>query len=118
MLQVTFKYNDLPEAKALTDIVEAKLSSLNKFIQEKSSATCEVEFTKTAAHQSGTIFRVEANLSIDGAFSRAEATEDSFEKAVDEVRSELDKELRRAKGRQASIFKRAGRKLKETILRG
>lgn len=117
MLQIIYKYNDQEEAKTLTPIVEAKLSSLNKFIEDEAVALCEIEFEKVAPQQSGNIYRIEVNVTIDGKLHRAEATEASFEKALDEVRSELDKEMRRAKGKQASILKRAGRKLKDTLLR-
>lgn len=118
MLNITYKYNDLEEAKALTPIVDAKLQPvLQKFIDDGSAVLCEVEFEKVSNHQSGQIHRVEANVTIDGTLNRAEAVEDSFEKAIDEVRNEVDKKLRRAKGKQQSMFKRAGRRLKETILR-
>lgn len=115
MLQITYKYNDHEEAKALTSVVEAKLSSLHKFIDDGAVALCEIEFEKVSPQQSGNVYRMEANVTINGKMHRAEATEGSFEKALDEVRSELDKELRRAKGKQASILKRAGRKLKNAI---
>lgn len=118
MLQIIYKYNDQDEAKALTPIVEAKLSSLHKFIDGNIPALCEVEFEKIAPQQNGNVYRMEANITINGKLYRAEATEASFEKALDEVRSELDKELRRSKGKRTSILRRAGRKLKETILRG
>tara|TARA_B100001765_G_C19222101_1_gene214353 strand:+ start:52 stop:414 length:363 start_codon:yes stop_codon:yes gene_type:complete len=118
MLQINYKYNDLEEAKALTPVMDGKLQPvLQKYVDDGASVLCEVEFERVANHQSGNIYRAEINTTIDGTLHRAEAVEVSFEKAIDEVRNELDKELRRAKGKQQSILKRAGRKLKETILR-
>lgn len=119
MLNVTYKYNDLEEAKALAPVMDAKMQHvLQKYIDEGSVVLCEVEFEKVSDHQSGKIFRVEANVSVDGALMRAEAVEDSFEKAIDEVRDEVDKKLRRTKGKQQSMLRRAGRKLKESLYRG
>ena len=97
---INYKFNDLNEAQALTDIVEQKLASVEKYLRKGGSGTCDVEFSKVSAQQNGQIHRVEINLLVDGTLYRAEATEESFEKAIDEVRSELDKELRRAKEKQ------------------
>jgi len=52
----------------------------------------------------------------DGTLFRAEATEESFEKAIDEVRAEIDKSLRRAKEKHATLDKQAGREIKEQML--
>lgn len=117
MVNITYKYNDLEEAKSLTSLVESKLQMLSKFVSDDASVLCEVEFEKTAPQQSGAVFRFEVNTTIDGKLYRAEATEVSFEKAIDEVRSELDKELRRAKDKNNSLLRRASRNLKERLLR-
>lgn len=119
MLNVTYKYNDIEEAKALAPVADVKMHQvLQKFVDEGLSVLCEVEFEKIANHQNGKIFRVEANVTIGGTLYRADASEESFEKAIDEVRDELDKELRRSKGKQQSLLKRAGRKLKEKLTWG
>ena len=85
------------------------------FIYAVSSSICDVEFEKMTVQQNGNVFRMEANLEVDGKLYRAEATMDSFEKAIDEVRSELDKELRRANSKKETLFKRGGRKIKEML---
>jgi ribosomal subunit interface protein len=117
MVNITYKYNDLEEAKSLKLVMDQKLAMLEKFVSDGVPALCEVEFAKAADHQSGRVFRVETNLTINGKMYRAEATEESFERAIDEVRSELDKELSRAKDKESSLLKRAGRRVKETLLR-
>lgn len=115
---ITYKFNGLIEAKALTAVVDLKFASLEKFTKDNAIATSEVEFEKVASNQQGRIYRVEANVIIDGALYRAEATEESFEKAVDEVRNELDKEMSRAKDRQVSLEKHSGREFKEQMQNG
>lgn len=116
MLNITYKYNNLEEAKALTAVMDQKMTVLQKFVDEGSNVLCEVEFQKTAQQNSGQVFRVETNVTIDGKLYRADATEESFEKAIDEVKSELDKELRRSKDKEISMVRRAGRALKEKFL--
>ena len=113
---INYKFNNNEEAQALTAIVEQKLEALHKYLHGDESITCDVEFEKVAPKQNGEIYRFETNLLINGVLYRAEATEDSFEKALDEVRDELDKELRRAKSKQQTVDKKAGREAKEQLL--
>jgi ribosome-associated translation inhibitor RaiA len=47
---------------------------------------------------------------------RAEATENTFDGAIDKVRDELDAELSRAKDKQVTLDKDAGRELKAQLL--
>jgi ribosomal subunit interface protein len=117
MLNITYKYNDLEEAKYLKLIMDQKLAVLEKFVNDGIPALCEVEFQKVTGHQSGRVFRVEANVTVNGKMYRAVSTEESFERAIDEVKSELYAELRGAKDKEFSLLKRAGRKLKESIIR-
>jgi ribosomal subunit interface protein len=113
---INYKFNDLEEAKALTDVVDQKCASLEKYFSDSESVSCDVTFSKVATQQNGQIHRIEANLSVDGTLYRAEATEESFEKAIDEVRAELDKEIRRSKDKQVTLDKQAGREAKEQML--
>ena len=113
---INYKYNSLDEAQALADLVDQKMAVFDKYIGGAKSVTCDVEFSKVAPQQKGQIFHMEVNLMIEGSLYRAEATEESFEKAIDEVRDELDKELRRAKEKQATLDKQAGREVKEKMM--
>ncbi len=115
---INYKYNGIEEAKSLTTAVDQKIGSLHKFIKEGSVVTCEVEFEKVSEQHHGKIYRVEVNLSRNGELYRAEATEHSFEEAIDKVRDELDGELSRAKDKQGTLRKRAGRALKALLSRG
>ena len=113
---VNYKYNNLVGTKELTELLEQKLESLQKFIREESAVVCDVEFEKVGAHQHVKLNRIEINLKIDGTLHRAEATEESFEEAIDTVRDELNAELSRAKDKQVTLGKAAGRSAKEQLL--
>ena len=114
---INYKYNGIEEAKSLSETVDQKLGSLHKFIAKEAAAVCEVEFEKLSAHQTGRIYRVESNLTLNGTLYRAEATENSFEEAIDKVRDELDQELSRAKDKHGTLRKKAGRALKSLLSR-
>jgi len=113
---INYKFNNLPEAQELATLFEQKSPSFTKHLHDGLSVTCDVEFEKVAPHQNGAVHRVEVTLLVDGTLYRAEATEDSFEKAIDEVRQELSSELRRAKDKQATLEKQGARQLKEKML--
>ena len=113
---INYKYNDLKEAMALSDMMDQKMQSLTKFLTEEQSITCDIEFEKVAPQNAGQVYRVEVNLMVEGTLYRADAVENNFETAIDEVRNELDKELRRAKDKQVTLDKSAGRAAKEQML--
>ena len=117
-MNINFNYNSHVEAQALTEPTEQKLMTLNKFIGADQSVICDAEFDKIAANNKGQVFRFAVTLEVDGAMYRAEAVEESFEAAVDEVRDELDKKLRRNKSKKDTLGKKAGRALKRLISRG
>lgn len=112
---IIYKYNNLAETKVLTQLVEQKLQTLKRFIAPDAIVRCEVEFEKVGVHQHGRIHRLEANLSVNGALYRAEATEESFEKAIDSVRAELDRELKTAKDKGDTLSRKAGRMFKNLL---
>jgi ribosomal subunit interface protein len=116
-MNINFNYNNHPEAQSLTAVTEQKMQTLKKFIADDQSVVCDAEFDKVAANQKGAIFHFGVNLQVDGELHRADATEESFEKAVDEVRAELDKKLRRLKSKKDSLGKKAGRAFKRLISR-
>jgi ribosomal subunit interface protein len=115
--QINFKLNGIEHADELSTLVARKFESLGKFIKVGVPALCEVEFEKVAEHKKGKLYRVEANLTINGTLYRAEATEETFERSIDEARDELDKEIRRSKDKRDSLIKRAGRNIKEKFFR-
>jgi ribosomal subunit interface protein len=116
--QITFKHTQTPVVYHLQDLITQKFQSLERYVGGKTDARCEVEFAKVAPHKNGAIYRTEVNLFIDGTLYRVEATEESFEKAIDSVRSELDTELGRARTKRVSLFRQGARKMKDMMRTG
>lgn len=111
---INFKTTNTEVAPDLKELAQQKLSSLEKFTGDV-PMICDVEFEKVTDQNSGNIYRVEVNLTVDGKLYRAESTRDSFEKGIDGVRDELDKEIRRASSKQETLLKRGGRKIKDML---
>lgn len=112
---INFKGTNTELDERLADLVSSKFTTLEKFLGDESDVKCDVEFEKVANQQSGKVFRLETNLWLKGKLFRAESTEDSFEMAIDEVRNELDKELRRDNDKHSSLIRKGGRKIKEML---
>lgn len=115
---IQFKATNTVLEGAWQDLVERKFQSLHRYVGKATDLTCTVEFEKIGVHQNGRVFRVEANFFRDGQLFRAEATEESFERAIDVVRGELDRELARALGKRDTLIRRGGRMIKSMLQRG
>lgn len=115
---ISYKGTNTELEERLQTLVDQKFQSLEKFIGNETDVKCEVEFEKVTASQSGRVHRVEANLWFAGKMYRAESTELSFEEAIDEVRNELDKELRRAHKKHDTLVRRGGRAIKQMLRMG
>lgn len=115
---VHYKYNNLEAGEKLANLMDQKLAPLGKLLPEDAPVSCEVEFEKVSPHQHGRVHRVEANLTVNGVLHRTEAVEETFEQAIDEVRDELNKKLRRSKDKSVSMLRKAGQRVKEKFFTG
>lgn len=114
---IQYKGKNVHLDNAWLDLIEQKFQSLEKYIGDETDVKCDVEFEKETRehHNSGRIHRVEVNLFLKGTLYRAEASEESFEIAIDEVRAELDRVLRSANKKRETLIKRGGRKIKDML---
>ncbi|MFM2423644.1 MAG: Sigma 54 modulation protein / ribosomal protein [Candidatus Parcubacteria bacterium] len=112
---ITFIHKNVSPDQTLQTLVKHKLSSLQKYLDGARSVRCEVEIERTTAHTHGPICRIEANLWRGDRLTRAEATEETFEKAIDEVRRNLEVELERAHDKRVSMFRKGARRIKEMM---
>jgi len=97
-MKIILKSNNLPLTPQLEDYLQKKIKSLEKFLKNFNEETikAEVEVGKTTRHHKhGFIFRAEINLSADGKFFRAAEEKDDIYAAIDEVRDELEEEIKK-----------------------
>lgn len=102
-----------PEVQTYLD---EKLDAISKLVvvgDADAKVTCDVEIEKTQSQQHGPIWRAEMNLSFEGNMYRAEATAESINAALDEVKDEMTKRLRRDKKKRFDMIRRGGAKMKE-----
>lgn len=112
---INFKFTNTETDSELQELLEQKLTSLNKYLGTETDVKCDAEFEKVAPSESGPVFRAEVNLFFAGDLYRAESTCESFSEAIDEVRDELDKELRRKNKKNNTLLRKGGRKIKQLM---
>lgn len=95
--------------------VEEKFETLAKYLGYHTDSICHVEFERITAHQSGDVCRFEATLFAHGKTFRAEATEHSFENAIDAVKKDLERELSKAHKKHDTLIMRGRRTIKELM---
>jgi len=112
---INFKITNAEVSDQLKTVAENKLSTLDKYFGD-SPAVCDLEFERiTNHHQQGNIFRIEVNLEVAGKLFRAEATAETFEIAIDEVKSDLERALESERGKREALWKKGARRVKEMM---
>ncbi|MFN3187939.1 MAG: ribosome hibernation-promoting factor, HPF/YfiA family [Candidatus Paceibacteria bacterium] len=110
---IIFKHTNTDVDYELQSILTQKITPLEKYFEEPTIV--EVEFKKEAPKNNGEVFVVEVNCTVKGELYRAVAMSETFEKSIDKARNELDKELRRAKKKRGSMFRKGARRIKDMM---
>jgi ribosome-associated translation inhibitor RaiA len=95
---------------------EKQIQSLDKFSEEGARAELELELA-VGNKQKGDIWRAELNVITLTSRFRAESTKAKLPHAITTVVRDVGRELRRAKGKDKTLFKR-GSKAVKGFLRG
>ena len=108
------KYKLTPETEAL---IEEKLAAPLRLLGEKGDgALLEIEVEQAPPEgRSSQPFRLVARLIVDGKVFHAEAVKPTPESAADRVRSELEAEIRRQRGRGRRLLRRGGAAIKKML---
>ena len=108
------KYKLTPETEAL---IEEKLVAPLRLLGEKGdTALLEIEIEEAPPEgRSSEPCRLVARLTVDGQVFHAEAVKPSPESAADRVRSELEAEIRRSRGRTRRLLRRGGAAIKRML---
>ncbi|OGG77906.1 hypothetical protein A3A36_02420 [Candidatus Kaiserbacteria bacterium RIFCSPLOWO2_01_FULL_52_12b] len=116
-MHITIKATHQELTLATREFIEGKFSALGKLMAGSASPatlSCEIE-ESIAVERAGARYRAEGNLSVDGKLFRAEAASNTLEGAIDRVRDDLMREVRRARGKERGLLKRGGAALKRML---
>lgn len=120
--KTTLLVTGLDKTPALEQYVAVKIGLLQKYLPHYGVESREphfaVEIGKTTDHhRKGFVFRAEINFTAGPVALRSEAVHEDLYAAIDAAKDEMDRELRRHKGKHIDLLKRGGAKIKE-FLRG
>jgi len=115
-MKIIIKATNIELSPSIKEYVNEKIGGLDKFLKKFNPELTEarVEVGKiTQGQRQGDIFRAEVNLNINGRLIRVEETEESLHTAIDLVKDELQRKIRRHKDKQETKFIRGARSWKK-----
>jgi ribosomal subunit interface protein len=116
-MNISIKSTNIELTAALKDYTEKRITGIAKFTGEDVVAVVEIGKT-TAHHKHGEVFKAELNVTTSlGKQFRAVSEKADLYEAIDDVRSEMVRELSSSKGKKEALWKRGARKVKN-MMRG
>jgi len=122
-MRINIKATNIKLDEALKVWVEKKIGEIEKFLvdfgsrkyfKEKPNLEIKVEIGKTTRHHlKGEVFRAEAQLCLPKQIIRAEAVSEDLRDAINQVKDELQREVKRYKEKRIARARRWARKVKE-----
>ncbi len=115
-MKIIIKGKNLELTPEIKNYINQKIGSLERFKENLDGSTVarvEIGIT-TFHHQKGNIFRAEVNLSIPGGLKvlRAETEKEDLFLAINEVRDELQRKIKKYKGKMIAKQRRGAHILK------
>jgi len=113
-MKMTLRATHLEITDPIQKYVEKKLGELDKYVSEGTMMEIDAEVARTTnRQQKGDVFVANANIVLPGALLRAETEHEDLYAAIDLLKDELQRELRRHKEKQMDKEKQEGLKRKE-----
>ena len=100
-MKTTIKTTNLDLTPEIKKAIEEKIATLDKFISHTDTpveAFVEVAI-ETRHHKKGKIYYAEVNIKVPGEIIRSEAKEDNINKAINTVKDELQRLLKKYKAK-------------------
>ncbi len=114
-MNITFRWINLEKDEKIEELMRTQLLGLEKFAKDlfKKETLVQVELGKsTRHHRKGPYFYLECQLSFPKKILRAVAEKESFEEAIDEVKDELLRQIKKYKSSLRAKAERRMRKIK------
>ncbi len=119
-MDIRIKTTDYHITPDVREYLDARIATISRLLDESTSqARFEIELGKNAGHpQQGNIWRAELVIHHDGDRMVAIATGESINAAIDIAKDEMLQQVRKSKGRDATLMRRMGARLKRWARRG
>ncbi len=112
---MTIKSTLIELTPALSDYAEKRLSTITKYTEGDPLIAVEIGKT-TMHHRNGEVFRAEVNLTTAlGKQYRAVSEKADLYEAIDDIRTEIIREMKDGKSRSQTLFRRGATKIKDLV---
>lgn len=120
-MKTTIKSKNLEITEEIKEYIEKKTGALEKFItipegeERKTLKEVIVEVGKVAGQEKGPVFRAEMQMHLPGKTLYAESTTENLYMSINETKEELEREIKKYKGKKDSLKKRGGKRGKRML---
>lgn len=117
-MRIRIKTTNIKLTPAIEEYVNDKIGSVDKLLDgmDRKVIETKVEIGKTTQHhRKGNIFRAEINLIVPGRLLRTEAEEWDLRVAIDQAKKDIERKIRKYRGKQSAEYKRGARKAKKLL---
>ena len=116
MVKIIIRTKNLKLIPSLEEYINKKINSLERFFQNSLEAEFKVEIKKTTQHhRKGKVFQTLAQIRLPGKIIGAESLSQDLRLAIDEVKDELQQELKKYKEKMLAKRKRVQRNVKKSL---
>ena len=115
-MKINIKGTNIKLSPSIHSYIEEKIGGLQKFLKNVDENLIEawVEIGKPSKHhRRGNVFYAEANIDLPGRLLRAQASESDIYAAIDKIKDELQREVKRYKEKSITKNRRQGRSFKK-----
>lgn len=104
---------------SIRDYLDKRIAGLDKMVDsETAEANAQVELGRTSSHhKSGDVFRAEINITVEGKYLRAVSEKEDLYSAIDDMKDEIFREVKKHKDRHRSLVRRGSHRMKN-MMRG
>lgn len=119
-MDLRIKTTDYQLTDETRSYLDDKIASIKKILgNEAASARCEVTLGRAVGHsENGDVWRAEIIVQNSGERHVAAARAESINAAIDQAKDEMLQQLRKSKGKEVSLMRRMGARLKKFARRG
>ena len=115
-MNIRIKATHFSLTPAITEYINRRIEKAAGLLGNDPSIQCDVEVGRSAGHSAkGDVFRAEIHIVAPGKNMYASSEKEDLYAAIDDVRDEIVREITAVKGKQISIVRRGGVRVKNMV---
>lgn len=115
-MSTNIKATNMELTSAITDYVNKKVESINRFVSFGEEVIVYVEVGKTTKHhKQGDYYKAEFGVTINGQKFFTDSEKSDLYRAIDDAKDELLKKIKNNKDKKSTLFKRGATSVKKMM---